>query len=95
MSNINEKEVLHIAKLAELEFDGEQLDKITDQLDKILSHVAKISQADTTGCVPMSHALDVKNVFRHDKAEPSLSHADALKNAPEESGGGFLVPKID
>jgi aspartyl-tRNA(Asn)/glutamyl-tRNA(Gln) amidotransferase subunit C len=34
------------------------------------------------------------NVFRPDVAGPSLSHEEALRNAPATSGGLFLVPKI-
>ena len=95
MSNISKKEVQHIAKLAELEFGDEELQKITSQLDKILGHIAVISRADTEDIRPTSHTLKINNVFRDDTEKPSLSQEEALKNAPEESAGGFAVPKID
>jgi aspartyl-tRNA(Asn)/glutamyl-tRNA(Gln) amidotransferase subunit C len=95
MSKISRQQVEHIAKLAELEFSAGELDTFTGQLDKILSHVAKIGTADTAGLKPMSHTLILKNVFREDTAKDSLSNEDALKNAPKSSGDGFLVPKID
>ncbi|MBN1299332.1 MAG: Asp-tRNA(Asn)/Glu-tRNA(Gln) amidotransferase subunit GatC [Actinobacteria bacterium] len=95
MKIISGQEVRHIAKLAELDFSEEELSKITSQLDDILEHVAIITRADTSGAEPTSHTLKISNVFREDKVRQSLAKEDALKNAPERCGDGFLVPKID
>ena len=95
MKIISSEEVRHVAKLAELDFSGDELIKITSQLDDILGHVAKINSADTEGVGPTSHTQDLNNVFRQDTVKKSLSQDDALKNAPQQSGDGFLVPKID
>lgn len=95
MSNVNKKEIRHIAKLAELEFSDEKIEKFTSQIDKILNHVAKIENVDTANVKPTSHIFKIKNVFREDIPEKSISREDALKNAPREMDGGFKVPKID
>jgi len=95
MKIISKDEVKHVAKLAEITFEDKELEKITLQLDKILSHVAKISIVDTSGAQSTSYTLDIKNIFRHDEVKDSLSRDDALKNAPEEAQDGFLVPRID
>ncbi len=95
MKIISRDEASHVAKLAELEFSGDELDKITSQLDDILGHVAKINKAATEGVGATSHTLDINNVMRQDTVKKSLSQDDALKNAPQQSGNGFLVPKID
>jgi aspartyl-tRNA(Asn)/glutamyl-tRNA(Gln) amidotransferase subunit C len=95
MSMISKEDVKHVAKLAELEFNEEQTDKMTEQLDKILAHVANISKADTSAVSPTAHTLEINNVFREDIVKKQLSTGDALANAPEEYKGGFLVPKID
>jgi len=95
MKIISSEEVRHVAKLAELEFSGDEIIKITSQLDDILEHIAKINSADTEGVGPTSHTQDINNVFREDTIKDSLSKEDALKNAPGQSGDGFLVPKID
>jgi aspartyl/glutamyl-tRNA(Asn/Gln) amidotransferase C subunit len=34
------------------------------------------------------------NVTRPDEIRPSLSHADAMRNAPRQANGLFIVPKI-
>ena len=95
MKIISREQASHVAKLAELEFSADELEKITSQLDDILAHVAKINKAATEGVGPTSHTLDINNVFRQDNVSKSLSQEDALKNAPHQSGDGFLVPKID
>ena len=95
MSIISKEDVKHVAKLAELDFSDSEVEKITPQLDKILSHVANISKVDTAAISPTSHTLKIKNVFREDTVRESLSKEDALLNAPEEMDGGFKVPKID
>ena len=92
---LNKKDIAHIAKLAELEYSEEEIEKITEQLDKIISHVAKISEADTSGVLSSSGVTDLSNVFREDKTRDSLSREEALKNAPLQDNGGFKVPKID
>jgi len=92
---INKQDIAHIAKLAELEYSKDDIEKITVQLDKIISHVAKISEADTSDVLSSSRVNDLSNVFREDKPRDSLSREESLKNAPLEDSGGFKVPKID
>ncbi|MBM3707710.1 MAG: Asp-tRNA(Asn)/Glu-tRNA(Gln) amidotransferase subunit GatC [Actinobacteria bacterium] len=95
VKTISKDDVKHIAKIAELEFGDDELNKITAQLDKILAHVAKIGEVDTSEIPPTSHTLKIKNVFREDNVKKPLSKEEVLSNAPEEKDGGFLVPKID
>ena len=95
MKRIGSDDVRHVARLAELEFSDGEISKITPQLDKILEHVARVSAVDTDGIPPTSHVVDMKNVFRDDTVEDSVSQEDTLKNAPEEEDDGFKVPRID
>lgn len=95
MERISKDDVKHVAKLAELEFGEKDIEKITSQLDRILDHVANVSSVNTEGIPPTSHILDIKNVFREDMVEKSVTQESALKNAPDEANDGFKVPKID
>jgi len=36
----------------------------------------------------------LQNILREDVVQPSLAVEDALANAPERSGGHFVVPAI-
>jgi aspartyl-tRNA(Asn)/glutamyl-tRNA(Gln) amidotransferase subunit C len=92
---IKKEDVMHISELAEIEYSADEIDKITTELDKIIKHVAKISEADTNDVTPTSHVLDMANVLREDEPRKSIDTNEALKNAPESSDNGFKVPKID
>jgi len=91
---ISRKEVEHVAQLARLTLTEEELEKMTGQLDNILSYVAKLDELDTSQVVPTSHVFSVSNAFREDVERESLSQAEAIKNSPQHDGEMFLVPKI-
>jgi aspartyl-tRNA(Asn)/glutamyl-tRNA(Gln) amidotransferase subunit C len=84
----------HVATLARLWLDDSHLQRLTGQLESILTYVNKISKVDVTGVEPMAHALPLHNVFREDVIEPSLPLERVLANAPATDGPFFKVPKI-
>jgi aspartyl-tRNA(Asn)/glutamyl-tRNA(Gln) amidotransferase subunit C len=91
---ITRKEVEHVAHLARLHLDGEELDVMTEQLDMILSYVAKLEELDTEGVEPTTHAFSITNAFREDIVEPSLDQKKALMNGPDHSDDSFVVPRV-
>jgi len=91
---ITREEVLHVAKLARLELTGEEVDRMTGQLDAILSYVAKLEELDTTGVSVTTHTQQVVNAFREDEVRPSLPRERALANGPEQNGETFVVPRV-
>ena len=95
MKRISKQDVEQVAVLSELEFDDAEAEKITQQLGRILDHVARISAVNTEGIKPTSHVLDLSNVYREDEPRESLSQEEALKNGPDIMDNGFRVPKID
>ncbi len=92
--SITTKDVVHVAKLARLALSDEDSELYTRQLQRILGHVEKLSELDTSSIEPMTHAVHVRSHIREDKSRASLDRADALGNAPESTGGCFKVPKI-
>jgi aspartyl-tRNA(Asn)/glutamyl-tRNA(Gln) amidotransferase subunit C len=86
--------VAYIAELARLRFTGEEQEKMTRELNTILHYVEKLNQIDTEGVEPLSSIHDQANVLREDVERPSLSNADALKNAPDSQDRFFKVPKV-
>ncbi|MBI3392484.1 MAG: Asp-tRNA(Asn)/Glu-tRNA(Gln) amidotransferase subunit GatC [Nitrospirae bacterium] len=91
---ITRREADHAARLARLALTEEEAEKTTEQLDKILEYVAKLSELDTKDVEPTSHVIPVSNVMRDDVARPSLPRVEALANAPDSDGEFFRVPKI-
>lgn len=91
---ISKEEVSYVAHLARLEFNEEETEKFTSQLNDILMYMEKLNLADTAGVEPISHATVLNNAFRDDVVQESLSEELALANAPDSRGGCFRVPKI-
>ncbi|KPJ57390.1 MAG: glutamyl-tRNA amidotransferase [Planctomycetes bacterium DG_58] len=91
---IDEKEVQHVARLARLKLSSEELNRFSSQLSKILDYIGQLNEVDTSSVEPMSHPLDLVNVFRADEVKPSLSREDALAGAPQKRDGFFLVPPV-
>jgi len=91
---ISREDVRHIAKLARLRFSDDGEAKMADEMGQILDYVDKLNELDTTGVPPMSHVLDIHNVFREDEVEQRIDHEDALRNAPDADSDYFRVPKV-
>ncbi|MGA3286094.1 MAG: Asp-tRNA(Asn)/Glu-tRNA(Gln) amidotransferase subunit GatC [Bacteroidota bacterium] len=88
------KEVEHIAKLAKLEFTDAEKEKFTHQLNQILEYVEQMNKLDTSHVEPLSHVIELSNVFRADEVKQGVSTEEALKNAPSKTEEFFKVPKV-
>jgi aspartyl-tRNA(Asn)/glutamyl-tRNA(Gln) amidotransferase subunit C len=91
---LSKSEVEHIAFLARLQLGADEIDTITQQLNSILGYMEKLSELDTSGIEPTTHALHLSNAFREDRVVPSLDREDVLALAPEQGGSAFVVPKV-
>ncbi|MGL1932142.1 MAG: Asp-tRNA(Asn)/Glu-tRNA(Gln) amidotransferase subunit GatC [Desulfotalea sp.] len=91
---ISEKEVKHVAHLSRLNLEESELVKMTEQLDNILSYVDKLSELNTEGVVPTTHAFSKTNAFREDIVKDSLSQEKSLVNGPLQNGTAFQVPRV-
>jgi len=87
-------DVRYVAHLARLELTPEEEAHYGAQLGKVLEYVNQLSQLDLEGIEPTAHALSLRNVTRPDETRPSLPREDAMRNAPAQSDGLFVVPKI-
>ncbi len=91
---LSKQQIEHVAKLARLGISEEEKDNLASQLSKILEHVEVINQLPTENVEPTTHAIPMKNVMREDEVKPCQNTKDILKNAPDEVGGMFKVPRI-
>ena len=89
-----EFDVQYVAHLARLNLSEMEQQKLGEQLRGILAYVEKLSEVDVSGVEPTAHAVPLTNVVRPDVVQPSLTNAEALRNAPAKANGLFIVPKI-
>jgi len=91
---ITREQVEHVAVLARLALDEEEVTTLTGQMDAILGYVEKLNELDTESIVPTAHAVPMENAFRADEVRPSFANEEALGNAPSSDKGCFRVPKV-
>jgi aspartyl-tRNA(Asn)/glutamyl-tRNA(Gln) amidotransferase subunit C len=89
---LDRAQVLHVARLARLELDEAEVQRMSAELSKVLDHVARIGELDLDGVPPTSHVVDVSSVLRPDEPTPCLPRDVILEAAPEPVDGGFGVP---
>jgi aspartyl-tRNA(Asn)/glutamyl-tRNA(Gln) amidotransferase subunit C len=90
---LSRDQVLHVARLARLEFTEEEVGRFSGELSKVLDHIEKISElGDLEDVEPTSHVVAVENVLRADEPRPCLPVELALAQAPDPALGGFRVP---
>lgn len=94
MSHIADLNIDHIAKLARLALTPDEKAKFSQQLGDVLHHIEQLAKVDVAGVEPTAHASPIFNVWQADVAQPGLTVADALRNAPAQRDNMILVPKI-
>jgi aspartyl-tRNA(Asn)/glutamyl-tRNA(Gln) amidotransferase subunit C len=88
------KDVEHVAELARLSFSEEGKQRLVKELNSILEYMEQLNTLDTTNVEPLSHVIELQNVFREDALKPTLTREEALKNAPAKTEKFFKVPKV-
>lgn len=90
----NKVDVEHLAKLAKLEVNQEEKEKLADQLEKTVDYIEILEELDTKRVKPSFQVTGQSNISRKDEPEKCLNQEEALANAPKTSNGYFVVPKI-
>ena len=91
---IDKSVVEHVAHLARLHLQPEEIELYTQQIDRILEYMDKLNSLDTTGIEPTTHAVPLGNVFRQDEVNHNFAKEESIGNAPERKGSFFKVPPI-
>ncbi|MFC7402970.1 Asp-tRNA(Asn)/Glu-tRNA(Gln) amidotransferase subunit GatC [Citricoccus sp. GCM10030269] len=94
MSAITREEVAHLARLAHIRMDENELDKMSGELAVIMDAVASVSEVAGEDVPPTSHPIPLRNVFREDVPSGLLTQEQALAMAPDAEDGQFKVPAI-
>jgi aspartyl-tRNA(Asn)/glutamyl-tRNA(Gln) amidotransferase subunit C len=94
MAGNSDLDVSYVARLARINLTEDEAKIFQKQLDDVLKYVEKLRQLDVTGVDVAAHPLPVFNVFREDSARDWFTAQQALSNAPRQSNGLFVVPKV-
>ena len=88
---ITKEQVLHVAALARLKFTPEEEEMFRTQLGDIIDLADKLNDLNVE---PTAQVLQIQNVYREDVRKDSYPREKILANAPEQSDGCYIVPKI-
>jgi aspartyl-tRNA(Asn)/glutamyl-tRNA(Gln) amidotransferase subunit C len=91
---IDREQVRKVANLARLEMTGEEEEQFATQMNNILEYFEQLSELDTDNVPPTTRAIDVSNVTRPDQLQPYPDREALLREAPDQDGDFFKVPKI-
>ena len=91
---ITRAEVQHVARLARLGLDEQEMDLLAAELDHILDAMEALRQLDTSAIPPTAQVIPLRNVMRDDVSRPSWPVDEVLLNAPAVKDGYFLVPPV-
>lgn len=91
---LTSQQVERIARLARIELQPEDLEKMRRELSAILDYMDVLHDLDTSEIPPTAQLLPLENVTRADEISPSLSTEQALRNAPRAEDDLFRVPPV-
>lgn len=96
MSHFSPDEIDRIAALAQLRLSDADRSRLATDLEQILDYVDRLRAVPTDGVPVTAHILEGPGDLRADTIVPSLSVADALRNAPgaDDETGLFRVPRV-
>lgn len=91
---IDKNTVYKVADLARIHIEENEVEGMTQELNKILQFMDKLNELDTESVQPLVYMNDTHNVWREDVAKQELSVDEGLKNSALHNESYFLVPKI-
>jgi aspartyl-tRNA(Asn)/glutamyl-tRNA(Gln) amidotransferase subunit C len=91
---ITDKIVKDVAHLARLEFEEEKLERIKNDMNRMISFVNKLNELDTENIEPLIYISEEINVLREDVVKHEITQKQALMNAPKKDSDYFKAPKV-
>lgn len=91
---VSKEEILHIADLAQLTIQEDEIEEYILNLQDILEFANTVNNAQVDGLDITIGANETKNVFREDEIKEFDNIEGLLQNAPEQDRNMFKIPKV-
>ena len=91
---VTREEILHIANLASLNLEDNEVDKYIENLQDILNFANIVNNAPVEGLDVTIGANEAKNVFRKDEVKRFKDTEALLQNAESKEQNMFKIPKV-
>lgn len=93
-SPITKHTLEHLAKLARLELNPKEEEKLLRDLEKILNHFKELQELDTTGVAPLTGGTELKNILREDDERENTNQGDGIEQFPDSHDGFLKIPPV-
>ena len=91
---VTREEILHIANLASLNLEENEVDKYLENLQDILNFANIVNNAPVDGLDVTIGSNEAKNVFRKDEVKRFEDTDSLLQNAESKEQNMFKIPKV-
>ena len=91
---VSREEILHIANLAQLNLDENEIGKYQENLQDILNFANIVNNAPVDDLDITIGANEAKNVFRKDEVKIFEDNESLLANAVSKDQNMFKIPKV-
>ncbi len=92
--SLDQKTVKKVASLARIRLNDAEIEKHGPQLSNIIEFVEQLAEVDTDNVEPLANVVDINLELREDVINDGNCVDKVLANAPEETQGYFVVPKV-
>ena len=91
---MDQEELYVTASLAQLELNESEAQALSEAVEEMLRHFARMRELDVEGLEPTTHALLKANRGRPDEVVESARADRLLENAPETEGRFIVIPNV-
>lgn len=91
---MDKNELLITAQLAQIELRDGDLERLGQEVGRMLEYFEKMLEVDVTGLEPTTHALVKKNRVEPDVVKESSLADDILERAPELEDRFIAIPNV-
>lgn len=92
--SLDKNAVKKVARLARIRVSEEETETLATELSKILGMVEQLNEVSTKSVEPMTSVIEMMAPLRDDVVTDGAMQQKILANAPEQTAGFFVVPKV-
>ncbi|MFH1158229.1 MAG: Asp-tRNA(Asn)/Glu-tRNA(Gln) amidotransferase subunit GatC [Pseudomonadota bacterium] len=92
--SIDKNTVRKVARLARIRTTDAEAEVLSGELSNILKMIGQLNEVNTEGVEPMTSVIEMQMPGRGDAVTDGGIPEKILSNAPEQTAGFFVVPKV-
>ena len=83
-----------MASLSKISLSDDEVDVLTQDLEKIVEYIGELGELDTSGVEPTYQVTGLSNIWREDEIAGQLPREELLKLSADRTENAVKVPKV-